>query len=144
MIRQAVPLAVSFAMFFMDITRTLHPPGGATALIAVMGSAKVKALGWMYILVPVASSSCILVAIAVLLNNLLDDRHYPISYFGLNTTATAAPTSAASAGTSDGNEAHNEASPTAQASLPVARMEEAAGTRAAETRIETGVVSTAV
>ena len=43
----AVPLAVSMAMFFMDITRTLHPPGGATALIAVIGSAKVKALGWM-------------------------------------------------------------------------------------------------
>ena len=43
----AAPLAVSVAMLFMDLTRTLHPPGGATALAFVIGSAKVKALGWM-------------------------------------------------------------------------------------------------
>jgi CBS domain-containing membrane protein len=30
------PLAVSFSILFMNLTKTLHPPGGATSLIAVM------------------------------------------------------------------------------------------------------------
>lgn len=38
------PLAVSFSIVLMQITKTLHPPGGATALIAVIGSPKIKTL----------------------------------------------------------------------------------------------------
>ncbi len=38
----SAPLAVSLSIVFMQITKTLHPPGGATALIAVTGSAAIK------------------------------------------------------------------------------------------------------
>lgn len=38
------PFAVSFSIVLMQITKTLHPPGGATALIAVIGSPKIKTL----------------------------------------------------------------------------------------------------
>lgn len=39
------PLAVSLSIVLMQVTKTLHPPGGATALIAVTGSAQIKDLG---------------------------------------------------------------------------------------------------
>ena len=41
----AFPLAVATAIAAMHTTKTLHPPGGATALIAVIGSQKIHALG---------------------------------------------------------------------------------------------------
>src|SRR3954463_6032826 len=47
------PLAVSLSIVMMQVTKTLHPPGGATALIAVIGSAKVKSLGYLYVISPV-------------------------------------------------------------------------------------------
>lgn len=59
---------------------------GATALIAVIGSQKVKDLGWMYVLVPALSGSVLLVAAAVLLNNLAGDRSYPKGWLGLAPT----------------------------------------------------------
>jgi len=46
-------LAVSLAITAMQATRCLHPPGGATALIAVMGSDRIQALGYLYVLTPV-------------------------------------------------------------------------------------------
>lgn len=54
------PLAVALSIVAMQITKTLHPPGGATALIAVSGSAKIKALGYLYVFFPVLSGSIIL------------------------------------------------------------------------------------
>ena len=41
----SAPLAVSLSIVCMQITKTLHPPGGATALIAVTGSAAIKKNG---------------------------------------------------------------------------------------------------
>ena len=41
----ASSLAVSLSVAAMQCTLSLHPPGGATALIATMGSARVKRLG---------------------------------------------------------------------------------------------------
>lgn len=49
----ACALAVSLAILVMQLTKTIHPPGGATALIAVIGSSTIKSLGFLYILNPV-------------------------------------------------------------------------------------------
>jgi len=38
-------LSVAWAIVLMQVTKTLHPPGGATALIANIGSPKIQALG---------------------------------------------------------------------------------------------------
>lgn len=73
----AAPLAVSFAIILMQITKTLHPPGGATALIAVIGTEKVKALGYMYVLSPVFSGVLILLLTALIFNNMTSSRSYP-------------------------------------------------------------------
>lgn len=73
----AAPLAVSLSIVLMQITKTLHPPGGATALIAVTGSEQIKSLGYWYVLSPVLSGALILLVVALLFNNITKNRHYP-------------------------------------------------------------------
>ena len=70
-------LAVAGSIVMMQITKTLHPPGGATALIANIGSEKIKALGYFYVLSPVLSGVLILFFVALIFNNLTPDRSYP-------------------------------------------------------------------
>lgn len=73
----SAPLAVSLSIIFMQITKTLHPPGGATALIAVTGSAQIKDLGYMYVLSPVLDGVLILFVTALIFNNMTSSRSYP-------------------------------------------------------------------
>ena len=73
----AAPLAVSLAIMVMQMTKTLHPPGGATALIAVIGSEKIKALGYLYVLSPVLTGVMILLITALIVNNMTPNRKYP-------------------------------------------------------------------
>lgn len=73
------PLAVSLSILCMQVTKTLHPPGGATALIAVIGSEKIKHLGYWFVLSPVASGVFILLVVALIFNNLTPRRKYPTS-----------------------------------------------------------------
>ncbi len=77
----AAALAVATAIAVMLVTRTLHPPGGATALIAVIGSSKVHALGYLYVLVPVGLGAIIMLIVALLVNNLSSKRQYPEFWF---------------------------------------------------------------
>mgnify|MGYP003512084106 FL=1 len=72
------PLAVSLSIVLMQITKTLHPPGGATALIAVTGSAELKNLGYWYVVSPVFVGSLILLIVALFFNNITSNRQYPI------------------------------------------------------------------
>lgn len=73
----AEAMAVATAIALMHATRTLHPPGGATALIAVIGSADIHNAGFLYVLVPSALGSLILLAVALLVNNIPASRRYP-------------------------------------------------------------------
>ncbi|MBD8490875.1 HPP family protein [Echinicola sp. CAU 1574] len=70
-------LAVSLSIIVMQILKALHPPGGATALIAVIGTSKIKALGYLYVFSPVFTGALILLLIALLINNIPQERHYP-------------------------------------------------------------------
>jgi len=73
----AAAMAVSLAIAAMLATRTLHPPGGATALIAVIGGAKVHALGFLYAFIPAGAGALVLLLVALVVNNLSKDRTYP-------------------------------------------------------------------
>jgi len=73
----AAPLAVATSIVAMQMTKTLHPPGGATALIAVIGTEKIKSLGYLYILSPVLTGTIILFITALVFNNLTKNRRYP-------------------------------------------------------------------
>ncbi len=70
-------LGVSLAIVAMQITKTMHPPGGATALIATIGSAKIQSLGFLYVLTPVLSGVTILLFVALIVNNIPRHRNYP-------------------------------------------------------------------
>ncbi|MHC1744011.1 MAG: HPP family protein [Syntrophobacteraceae bacterium] len=73
----AAAVAVATAIAAMHATKTLHPPGGATALIAVIGGEKVHNLGYLYALVPVAAGAVILLVVALIVNNIPRTRRYP-------------------------------------------------------------------
>jgi CBS domain-containing membrane protein len=73
----SAPFAVSFSIVLMQITKTLHPPGGATALIAVIGSEKIKHLGYWYVLSPVLTGCFIMLVVALIFNNMTSHRSYP-------------------------------------------------------------------
>jgi CBS-domain-containing membrane protein len=77
----AAALAVSCAVAAMLITKTVHPPGGATALIAVIGGKKIHDLGFLYAIVPAGAGAIILLIIALVMNNLSKDRKYPEYWF---------------------------------------------------------------
>lgn len=70
-------LAVSLAILAMLYTKTLHPPGGAIALIANIGSEEIKGMGYFYVVNPVFTGIAILFVVALLFNNLSKNRIYP-------------------------------------------------------------------
>ncbi len=76
----ASALAVALSIVAMHATRTLHPPGGATALIAVSGSSNSHMLGYSFVLSPVALGALVMLLVALLINNLSSNpkRHYPV------------------------------------------------------------------
>ncbi len=77
----AESVAVATAIAVMHATRTLHPPGGATALLAVIGSPAIHKLGFWYVLMPATIGPLILLAVAMLVNNIPSTRRYPEIWF---------------------------------------------------------------
>ncbi|RLB84652.1 MAG: HPP family protein [Deltaproteobacteria bacterium] len=77
----AAAVAVATAIAAMHATKTLHPPGGATALIAVIGSQKIHNLGYLYAIIPAGSGAVIMLIIALLINNIPKSRKYPEFWF---------------------------------------------------------------
>jgi CBS-domain-containing membrane protein len=77
----AAALGVSLAIVAMLLTKTLHPPGGATALIAVIGSKNVHDLGFLYVIFPAGTGAFILLLVALIVNNLAKNRRYPEYWF---------------------------------------------------------------
>lgn len=73
--------AVATAIAVMHATRTLHPPAGATALIAVIGSPQIHELGFLFVLIPATVGPLILLAVALLVNNIPRSRRYPEIWF---------------------------------------------------------------
>jgi CBS-domain-containing membrane protein len=73
----ASAVAVAAAVALMHSTRTLHPPGGATALIAVIGGDKIHSLGFLYPIIPVGLGAVIMLVVALVVNNIPRTRRYP-------------------------------------------------------------------
>jgi CBS domain-containing membrane protein len=72
----AAGLAVMFSILLMFALRCLHPPSGAVALTAVLGGPAITALGYGFVVWPVAVNSIILLSMALIYNN-LTGRTYP-------------------------------------------------------------------
>lgn len=69
-------LAVGIAVVVMALTRSMHPPGAAVALSAILNVPLTEKLGFGFALVPVALDTAILVALAVAYNR-ATGRVYP-------------------------------------------------------------------
>lgn len=70
-------LACASATSAMALTKTVHPPAGATALLAVVDNGIVD-LGWFFI--PILLLGCaIMLACALLVNNL--QRRFPVYWW---------------------------------------------------------------
>jgi CBS domain-containing membrane protein len=84
----AAGCAVGLAIVMMHQLKCIHPPGGATALTAVIGGSTVKSLGYGFVLCPVLLDSLIIVGVAIAFNFLFKWRRYP-AYWNHNTDTSA-------------------------------------------------------
>lgn len=75
----AAGLAVGLAIGTMHVLRCIHPPGGATALVAVVGTAQIHSLGFEYVLTPVLLNTLIIFTSAFIFNSFFPWRRYPTS-----------------------------------------------------------------
>lgn len=73
----AAACAVGLAIGVMHQLKCIHPPGGATALTAVIGGPKVQALGYHFVWSPVLLNAVAMVSIAVAFNLMFRWRRYP-------------------------------------------------------------------
>ncbi len=73
----AAGVAVGLAIGLMHIFHCIHPPGGATALAAVIGGPGITSLGYEYIVTPVLLNVIIIFIVAVVFNSVFPWRRYP-------------------------------------------------------------------
>jgi len=73
----AAGCAVGLTILLMHQLKCIHPPGGATALTAVLGSDAVHALGFHFVWFPVLTNAIIMISVAVLFNWGFPWRRYP-------------------------------------------------------------------
>ncbi len=77
----AAASAVALAIAVMHSCRCIHPPGGATALSAVMAVGADGSLpGWSFVLSPVLLDAGLIVLLASLLNAPFAWRRYPVAW----------------------------------------------------------------
>jgi len=88
----AGPLAVGIAILAMHYARCLHPPGGATALAAVIGGDAIRSLGYSYLLAPVLSNVLLLLLAGIAFNYPFRWRRYPAALARPLTRAAAPET----------------------------------------------------
>lgn len=73
----AAACAVGISITVMHQFKCIHPPGGATALTAVMGGETVRRIGFGFVIHPVLSNALLIVSIAVVFNLSFKWRRYP-------------------------------------------------------------------
>lgn len=70
-------LAVGLAVGVMHYSRCIHPPGGATALAAVIGGSEISALGYHYLIMPILINVIAILLMAIVFNAFFHWRRYP-------------------------------------------------------------------
>jgi CBS-domain-containing membrane protein len=88
----AVAVGVSIALSLL--LRCLHPSGGGTTLVPVLGGEVVRQLGFSFVLVPVVLNAVILVLLGVLLNAAFAWRRYPVALAVRETEKSRMPAAA--------------------------------------------------
>lgn len=73
-------LAVGLAVGVMHYLRCMHPPGGATALAAVIGGAEIYRLEYFYLLMPILINVASMMLMAIVYNAFFPWRRYPAHF----------------------------------------------------------------
>ena len=73
----AAGVAVGGAIGGMSLFRCLHPSGGGTALLPVVGGAAVQDAGWMFALLPIGLNAVTLTVAAWAFHRLISGQSYP-------------------------------------------------------------------
>lgn len=73
----AAGLAVGISIVAMQRFGCIHPPGGATALTAVIAGPHVRELGFGFVWSPVFLNACTVTLAAMLYHRTLGNQHYP-------------------------------------------------------------------
>ncbi len=76
----AAAASVGVSIGVMYYARCIHPPGGATALAAVIGSSQIHDLSYMYVITPVLLNTLTMLFIAVAFNAVFPWRRYPANW----------------------------------------------------------------
>lgn len=84
----AAGLAVGLAIGAMHLLNCIHPPGGASALAAVIGGPLIHKLGYSYVLAPILLNASIIFIIAVVYNSAFPWRRYPVSMMRFSDAGT--------------------------------------------------------
>jgi CBS domain-containing membrane protein len=74
----AAGCAVGLAVLVMHLSHCLHPPGGATALIMVLAAGQFHHHGWAWAAGTVFANTLLALSLALIINNLIPGRHYPM------------------------------------------------------------------
>ncbi|MFZ0257886.1 MAG: HPP family protein [Gammaproteobacteria bacterium] len=73
----AAAAAVALAVAVMYLTHSLHPPGGAVALVPVLGDASIHQLHYQFLLTPVTVNITVMLFAALTIHNLPGGQRYP-------------------------------------------------------------------
>jgi|UPI000371A9A3 CBS-domain-containing membrane protein len=68
-------LAVAIAIKLMQLTKTVHPPAGAVALLGVLTQAD-----WNYVLTPILAGSITIVLCTFFFHNMVPGKNYPLHW----------------------------------------------------------------
>lgn len=66
-------LGVGLAIMCMMLTKTTHPPAGANPILVILGG-----YSWSYLVTPVLLGALVIVIVALVVNNMRSNRHYPL------------------------------------------------------------------
>ncbi len=88
----AAACAVGLSIGAMHVFKSIHPPGGATALTAVLGGEAIHDLGFGFVLCPVLLNGLVMVGVAVLFNGFFGWRRYPVALARKDSPVVKGPT----------------------------------------------------
>lgn len=87
----AAGVAVGSAILVMQLLGCLHPPGAATALTLVLSRTQFHDMGWHWAFTIVATNAGISLLLALIINNSLPHRTYPMQFTPLPPPPKPAP-----------------------------------------------------
>lgn len=69
-------VAIPSALVAMQLFKCMHPPGGATAVIAVVGGEAIHQLGYLFVIMPIFFNSLVLLVVALAVGSFRDKNPF--------------------------------------------------------------------